>query len=121
MCTSYCESVLPHCVSFFDELRNFGTFDNFHPLDIPTNCTSANSVPKDRGTVPECYDQITLTGQIINGSKYMYMYIRVCVNGDRLLWQLLLWQWFVWALAGNSCMDSVLMLKCCTFKNVFFV
>ena len=80
MCACYCQAVLPHCVSFFEEIHNFGTFDNLHPLDIPTNCISTNSVPKDGGTVPECYNQITLTGQIINGSKYMYMYFRVCAT-----------------------------------------
>ena len=79
MCTSYCQSVLPNCGSFFEELRTFGTFDNLHPLNIPTNCTG--TVPKDGGTAPECYDQITLTGQIINGSEYyMYMYISVSVS-----------------------------------------
>ena len=77
MCTSYCQSVLPHCDSFFEELCTFGTFDSLHPLDTPTNCTG--SPPKDGGTAPPCYHQITLTGQIINGSKYMYMYVSVPV------------------------------------------
>ena len=69
MCTSYCESVRPHCTAFFSELEDFLSFSNLHPLEVPTNCTRVNTAPKAAGTAPECYDIITATQEVTNESE----------------------------------------------------